>query len=272
MRKLFSSADRALAQRIEAADAATGLAVAQSTARANPQLGAAAEPHLGGYAVFGGVGSPMTHAMGIGMSGPVDAAAFDRMEEFFRSRGSASLIDLCPLVDPTVLQLVMDRGYRIIELNNVLVREIDPNESFPEPPDHIRIERVRPEQEALWTLIVTRGFLEKDDVPEEHLAMMSGASGMADCFLAFVHGQPVGGAAAGVRKGVAGFYGDATIVAARGRGVQSRLIEHRLAHAARSGADLAVASVIPGSASNRNYERCGFQLVYMRVNVMREWG
>jgi hypothetical protein len=30
------------------------------------------------------------------MNGPADEAEFDSMEEFFRSRGSACLIDLCP--------------------------------------------------------------------------------------------------------------------------------------------------------------------------------
>ncbi len=44
-----------------------------------------------------------------------------------------------------------------------------------------------------------------------------------------------------------------------------------MAHFARAGCDLAAATVIPGSASHRNYDRCGFQLVYMRVNVIREW-
>jgi GNAT superfamily N-acetyltransferase len=119
--------------------------------------------------------------------------------------------------------------------------------------------------------VVARGFLEKDDVPDEFLGMMSSVRGIADAFLAFLDGQPAGGSAAGARQGLASFYGDSTIVAARGQGIQSALIEHRLAHFARAGCDLAAATVIPGSASHRNYDRCGFQLVYMRVNVIREW-
>jgi len=30
-------------------------------------------------------------------------------------------------------------------------------------------------------------------------------------------------------------------------------------------------SVLPGSGSHRNYERAGFELIYMRVNLMREF-
>jgi len=55
----------------------------------------------------------------------------------------------------------------------------------------------------------------------------------------------------------------------RGRGFQSALIAERLRQAARNGCDLAMASVLPGSLSHRNYERAGFQLIYMRVNLMR---
>jgi hypothetical protein len=30
-------------------------------------------------------------------------------------------------------------------------------------------------------------------------------------------------------------------------------------------------TVLPGSGSHRNYERAGFQLIYMRVNLIREF-
>jgi GNAT superfamily N-acetyltransferase len=271
MPKKFSSADRALAQRIEGADAATVAAMAHALAETHPSLGAAAEPACGGYAIFGGVGSPMTHAMGIGMSGPVEEAEFDRMEAFFRSRGSPSLIDLCPMADPTVIRYVQERAYRVIEFNNILARGLEQGEEFPAPPPGLHIEHVRPEQDELWTRVVARGFLEKDDVPDEFMATMSGVRGIVDSFMGFCDGQPAGGAAAGAWHGLASFYGDSTLVAARGQGIHRALIEHRLAHFARAGCDLAVAAVLPGSASHRNYDRCGFQLIYMRVNLMREW-
>ena len=66
-------------------------------------------------------------------------------------------------------------------------------------------------------------------------------------------------------------FGDSTLPEARGRGWQQALIQARLALAAARGCELAGVAVVPGTASNRNYERAGFQLVYMRVNLMREW-
>jgi GNAT superfamily N-acetyltransferase len=271
MPRKFSSADLDLARRIEATDAASVSAMARTLAQTRPNLGAAAEPACGGYAVFGGVGSPMTHAMGIGMSGPVEEAEFDRMEAFFRSRGSPSLIDLCPMADPTVARYVQERAYRVIEFNNILVRGLESGERFPAPPPRVLVERVSPKHADLWNRVVARGFLEKDAVPDEFLEMMSSVRGIADAFLAFLDGQPAGGGAAGAFQGLASFYGDSTLLPARGQGIQRALIEHRLAHFARAGCDLAAVAVIPGSASHRNYDRCGFQLVYMRVNLMREW-
>ena len=64
----------------------------------------------------------------------------------------------------------------------------------------------------------------------------------------------------GIASGVALFYGDATLPSARRKGWQSKLIRARLHAAQREGCDLAVACVLPGSGSHRNYEREGFGL------------
>lgn len=205
------------------------------------------------------------------MDGPASEADFDRMEEFFRSRGSSCLIDLCPMADPSVALLVRDRGYRVIEFNNILVRSLDLDEPFPVAPNGMSVEHVPPGQEQAWMHVVARGFLEQDVVPAEFMAMMSGLPRMAECFLASWNGEAAAGGALGMRDGVAAMFGDATVVSARGHGLQQALIQHRLAYASRAGCDLAVAVVVPGTASHRNYERAGFQLVYMRVNLEREW-
>ncbi|MBV8817866.1 MAG: hypothetical protein JO022_05885, partial [Acidobacteriaceae bacterium] len=62
---MFSSADRVLAARMEAAEAENMIALAQALAASRTD--AAFEPFGGGIAIFAGAGSPMTHAVGIGM-------------------------------------------------------------------------------------------------------------------------------------------------------------------------------------------------------------
>ena len=67
-----------------------------------------------------------------------------------------------------------------------------------------------------------------------------------------------GGARAGVENGVALFFGDVIIPSARRKGFQTALIQRRLAAGQQQSCDWAMAFVLPGSPSHRNYERAGF--------------
>lgn len=262
---VFSSADLALAARLEAADAANVVAIARFAAAAIP--GVAFQDFAGGSAIFAGAGSPMTHAMGVGMRGPVALEEMERMESFFRSRGSPCLIDLCPLADPSVIAFVESRPYRIIEFNNVLARRLQPDEAILASPD---VRQIADREASLWARTVAEGFAEHTPVTDETVHMMITACKANQCWLAGKR-DPEAAAAMRVEDRVALFSGDASLVHARRRGWQSALIAARLAAAQRQGCDLAAVAVLPGSTSHRNYERAGFQLIYMRVNLMREF-
>jgi GNAT superfamily N-acetyltransferase len=267
MECVFSAADRALAFRLEAAEAANGLAIARAANRHNPL--AIAQPFAGGTAVFGGVGSPMTHALGIGLKGAVAASELADMESFFRDRGSACLIDLCPMADESVINYVQSNPYRVIEFNNVLARRIDDAEPFDVP----HTVRLIPQQERdlrQWATVVATGFAEGAPPNQDMIDTIAGSCGESICF-AVGEGEMQAGAAMGTQNGVALFYGDATLGHTRGKGFQSSLIRARLDAARDRGCDLAMVSVLPGSGSHRNYERAGFQLIYMRVNLSREF-
>jgi len=64
---VFSSADRVLAARLETAEAANGINMARALASYLP--GVCFESFGGGVGLFAGVGSPMTHVVGLGLSG-----------------------------------------------------------------------------------------------------------------------------------------------------------------------------------------------------------
>ena len=124
----FSSSDRALAARLEKAEAANGLEMARLAVEAIPD--AAFESLAGGTAIFAGVGSPMTHALGIGLSGRVPEEEMERLEAFYREHGSPCLLDLCPMADDSVITFVQSRPYCVIEFNNVLARHVQPGEAL----------------------------------------------------------------------------------------------------------------------------------------------
>lgn len=263
----FSSADRALAATIERAEAQNVERMARLAALSFPH--SAFMTIAGGVAVFTGLGSPMTHAVGIGMSGSISEEEFDQLEAFYRERGSSCLIDLCPMAHDSLIAIVQNRPYRVIEFNNVLVRAIRPEETF-EPDTGIRC--VANEEKGLWARTICEGFSEYMPVSDEQVRLMATISNDMFCLLGVDPGGSfTGGAGLAMHDRTALFMGDAVIVRFRRSGWQARLIRERLAIAHRSGCDLAVVSVLPGSTSHRNYERAGFQLVYMRVNLSREF-
>jgi GNAT superfamily N-acetyltransferase len=98
---------------------------------------------------------------------------------------------------------------------------------------------------------------------------MTSANPWPESFFGMLNGSRGAAAAMDVHAGLATLFGDATLVHARGHGLQLALIRHRLQRAAQLGCDLATASVVPGGISHRNYERAGFQLIYGRVMVSR---
>ena len=79
-----------------------------------------------------------------------------------------------------------------------------------------------------------------------------------------------GGASLRVCEGVAQLCGAATAPAHRRRGVQSALLAARLADSARQGCDVAVVTTQPGSKSQQNVQRQGFELLYTRAILVRE--
>jgi len=81
-------------------------------------------------------------------------------------------------------------------------------------------------------------------------------------------GQLAGAAACAIREGLATLFADSTVVDFRRTGVHRELIVARLNDALARNCDLATASTLSGSGSQRNYERLGFQVVYTKVTLV----
>ncbi len=271
--KPFFSANPDLIRAVEGAEAGVGRAYAEAVCLQNPESGTEVVPFAGGEALFAGVDSPMTHVLGAGVNGPVAAGGLDELEEFFRQRGSATIIDLCPHAHPSLLQLIAQRPYRVIEFNHVLVREILSGERFGAHPE-IEVTRVDADGSPRWARAVLEGFLGEIDFPADAVEMVEAffriQSGIAVWGLR--EGREIGTAAMAILGEVASLFGDSTLTAARNLGCHNALIQRRLAMAEQAGCRLAMASVLPGTPSHRNYERSGFRVLYTRTIVKRPLG
>jgi GNAT superfamily N-acetyltransferase len=251
-------ADLELARRLESAEAA----ISRACIGGRPD--SAILEAAGGLAVFAGAQSPLTQAIGVGLEGPVSQAEIDRLESFFRSRDARVSIDLCPLGDPGLVEMLAARGYQPAEFNNVLIRRLADAEF--QPALHSR--RILPEEAELWCRTVGLGFFEQPELDDEEMDVGRAVCSMAgaQCYLSFAgDGEACAGGAMTVRGGLATLFADSTKTRYRRRGFQRELIMARLEEARAQSCDLATASVSPGSASQRNYERAGFQVAYTKV-------
>ena len=268
-------ADVALARRLETTDALAGVEFARSWARFNSFTGNVFLPVAGGHAGFGGADSPLTQAFGLGLDGAVTEADMSAMEDFYREHKSAVNIETCPLADPSLLKFLNERGYRPIEYSNVFVRELteDDSRAWPDPTTKVRVRRPAEDEAESYSLLVVKSFFENTEIPPEFLAIFKSCFYAAGAFffLAEIDGVPAGGGMMSIHQGVASFGGAGTLPEFRNRGVQRALLLARIALAAESGCDLAMVAANPGSGSQRNVERLGFQVVYTRTKFLREW-
>jgi ribosomal protein S18 acetylase RimI-like enzyme len=226
----------------------------------------------GGRALCSFEGSPLNKVLGLGLGAPVEDADIDAIEAFYDERGIPVQIELCPLAVSGLSARLTKRGYQLQAFENQLVRPL--GEEFVPEPD-LRVTRATPELDAVWLHVAASGFAAPNDsaaaaAPPPDLLdnikrVMSGfIHPDFERLLVWVDGEPAGAANAYVLDGVLGIAGTATLPAFRRRGVQQAAV----AHALQSGvgrADLAMATTAPGSLSQRNFERAGFQVVYTRA-------
>jgi hypothetical protein len=254
-----------LAREIETAEALAAVDCAERL-RSATALGTGISRVAGGYAVYCGANSPVTQAVGLGLNGPVSKEEFDQLEEFYFSRKETVRVETCPLADPTLIEHYRERGYGVTEFSNVMVSKVGKAENSFHAAE-VEIQKAGPGEIDLWVLTVAQGFAEHFPVTQELLDIMRMfASGKnTECYLARIDGKVAGGATVAVRGRIAGLFGASTLPAFRKRGVQTALLHRRMQQAAECGCELAMSLARPGSASQRNITRQGFQTLYTRV-------
>ena len=270
-------ADLALARLVEGAWDFLSVQNALAQKKRTPESRAEVIEVAGGHAVFLGAGSPLSQVQNLGLNGPVGGDDLGRIEHFFRDRDTVTQIEVASLADPSLLMALSARGYHIADQTHSLVCSLT---AWPvrEPPMYgsastgsVEIIRVGPDEREHWADVVLRCFFEEPDSPPP--ALCEGAIAMSmvpgtTSWLARVDGQPAGGGLLMINDGLALICGDGTLPGYRHRGVQTHLLQARLAHASVFGCKLAAICTQPGSGSQRNAERQGFQVVYARTMMI----
>jgi GNAT superfamily N-acetyltransferase len=263
--------DTDLAARVELALAAHIAAYGTTIALLQPDHNAAALAVGSGWAARTGPVLPINRALGLGMRGPVEAQQLDQIEDFYGEAGLPPEIELCPLAHPSLHALLGERNYQYRRCINVLARY--GSHSSPSTTDEIAISVVPPEQPGVWAHTVAGGFGAVVPSPDSSPDIMLPRSALmrpnVTGFLATIDDEPAGAGAMAIGGGVAILFSDSTLPTFRRRGVQSALIAARLAAAQTAGCDLIVVQAAPGSLTQRNLHRHGFNVAYTNVILER---
>jgi hypothetical protein len=262
--------DLALSRRLERTEGAIGASFTVVQQARTPQLGATWQDFDGTYAIFDGATSPMTQTFGLGLFGEVTAATLAAIEAFFESRGAPVMHEVSPLGGVEVLALLVDRGYRPIDVSTVLAQAID--ELPPGPPaPTLHVRTIDAADRAAWVDASVAGWATDPAFAPimRSMAEVASANQAMQHYVVEQDGAPIATGSLGVHAGVALLAGASTIPSARGRGAQALLLTARLADARRLGCDLAMMVTAAGSTSQRNAERRGFRVAYTRTKWER---
>lgn len=240
----------------------------------------------GGAAVLAGPASPITKVIGLGFE-PIDEPALEAVEQEFARRRTPVRVELSTLADPAIGSLLTRRGYALSGFENVLALALDripdeparPGRTPAAPP--IAVTRAAASESERWMDVVVTGFLHADvfDAPpsqdvvdrealDQIFRDINDVEGLVRYF-ATRAGDVAGGASMRIWNRVAQLCGAATLPQHRRNGVQTTLLRARLAEAAREGCDVAVVTTQPGSPSQENVQRQGFELLYARAILIK---
>lgn len=273
-------AGTALAARIERAECSLLEDGVASRLRRRGAPGSFVRPIAGGVAAYSAPDQPLNKIAGLGFAGGLDGALLDELEHLYGRVGAPLRFELSTLAEPSIAALLTHRGYVLAGFENVLARSLAAGGTRPIAPG-IEVARSAADDFDTWLDVVVTGFAHPDTqgVPSDESyprAMMEELIGDMACaegferYLARRAGEPVGGASMRLCEGVAQLCGAATVPEHRRRGVQSALLTTRLEAARRAGCDVAVVTTQPGSKSQENVQRQGFELLYARAVLVRE--
>jgi GNAT superfamily N-acetyltransferase len=275
-------ADIALAARIEKAECDLLRDCAGAIARRRDAQ-VLVRPIAGGVAVHTGQESPLNKVAGLGFAGTPDSAELETIESRFAATGTPVQVELSCLAEAGIGSLLTARGYRLAGFENVLGRRLPADDlaSMRARAESVEVAPSAADELPIWLDAVATGFANPDtqgvashesfsrETMERVMGDMVAAPSLVR-YLARRDGVPAGGASMRAVDGVCQLCGAATLPHHRRHGIQSAMLARRLDDAARAGCDVAVVTTLPGSKSQQNVQRLGFELLYTRAILVLE--
>lgn len=253
--------DLALALRLEREAAAQAGDYVTAHRAAFPASQAALVECAGGVAAFIDEASPLTQVRGAGTTSPILEADVETVEQFYEPLLAPVSFVLAPFADAALFTILSRRGYELGAFENVMVREV-----AMEPEDAEVVEDADAEE---WARAMAQAFFDVAAPGGMELGRTLYALRSGRNLIVRAGEQPAAVAQLDIRGDLAIFQCDGTLRRFREVGLQKKTIRARMALASAAGCTLVTADVQPGSVSQRNYEKCGFQVAYTKVTLIK---
>ncbi|HEX3370647.1 MAG TPA: hypothetical protein VHS56_13795, partial [Candidatus Cybelea sp.] len=189
----------------------------------------------------------------------VEAEEIARLTAFFESRNATPRVFVTPLSDPSLATGLARAGYAPGEYENVLVS--DDFETYSRRDDRVSVATNLDD----WAAASMKGFLGDEAEGGDPRVGLILASSEGTVALAGRDGETIASTAImSVRGECAFFFAGATVPEFRRRGWHLALVRDRIARARHAGVRVMRATARPGTASERNFRRSGFEVLYTR--------
>ena len=260
--------DKDLSQKLESTEGRACIDFVETRKRLNPESDAAWVEVGGTYAMFDGLESPLTQTFGLGMFEDATEQQLDEIEQFYKERGARVFHEVSPLTEMSLLGLLGTRGYRPVELTSVMYLDLSDLQLRP-PLNPEIVTRIVEESEAdLWAETAAKGWsTEHESLADFMLAFGKIAARTAGGkpFLAELDGNALAAGGFQIYDEICILAGAATVPHARRMGAQNALLSARLRYAMDHGCKIAMMCALPGSQSQKNAQKNGFNIAYTRI-------
>ena len=260
--------DREFSQKLERTEARANVDFVETRERLFPGSGATWIEVGGAYAMFDGIGSPLTQTFGLGIFEDAIAEHLDNLEAFYKDREAEVFHEVSPLADQALMALLSDRGYRPVELTSVMCQELRDFNSKIDVNPNIKTRVVEESEADLWAQTAAAGWATVHESLEEFMlafGKIAARTNHGHPFIAEIDGRPVAAGGFQIFDDVCILAGASTVPEFRQRGAQNALLHARLHFAVDRGCTLAMMCALPGSQSQKNAQKNGFNIAYTRT-------
>ncbi|MBI2785446.1 MAG: GNAT family N-acetyltransferase [Legionella longbeachae] len=261
--------DKFLSQKLELAEAHANVNFVNARATIQPHTSAEWMSVKGAYALFDGTESPLTQTFGLSLFEEITHEDLTKIENFFQNHNASVFHEVSPMASPSHMAILHERGYKPIELTTVMYKVLSKDITFPHPKKSgVSIRILCKDEEDIWARTSAQGWSTEIGGFSDFIyqfAFVAANSASAHPFCGEIDGKIISTGMLNIHNDVALLAGASTIPEWRNLGAQNALLNARLNYATARGCTLAMLCASPGSQSQKNAERNGFNIAYTRT-------